>query len=99
VALFAVTVGVIAGVTSASASGIDKVKLNRSLATAFAHLYRMWVEGGSLRASASLIRLSGTQEHDDDPPQRTPSSASPVALIPRMISSTVGLRSAASARG
>jgi ABC-2 type transport system permease protein len=40
-ALFAVSVGVIAGVTSASASGIDKAKLDGSLATAFAHLYRM----------------------------------------------------------
>ena len=40
-ALLAVTVGVFAGATSASGSGIDKVKLDRSLATAFAHLYRM----------------------------------------------------------
>jgi ABC-2 type transport system permease protein len=40
-ALLAVTVGVIAGATSASGSGIDKVKLDRSLETAFAHLYRM----------------------------------------------------------
>jgi ABC-2 type transport system permease protein len=41
VALVAVTVGVIAGVSSASTSGIDTAKLNRSLATGFAHLYRM----------------------------------------------------------
>jgi ABC-2 type transport system permease protein len=40
-ALFAVTVGVIAGTTSSSGSGIDGVKLDRSLGTAFAHLYRM----------------------------------------------------------
>ncbi len=40
-ALFAVTVGVIAGATSASGSGIDRAKLDHSLATAFAHLYRM----------------------------------------------------------
>ena len=40
-ALFALTVGVIAGATSASGSGIDKAKLDRSLVTAFAHLYRM----------------------------------------------------------
>jgi ABC-2 type transport system permease protein len=40
-ALFAVTVGVIAGATSASGSGIDATKLDRSLATAFGHLYRM----------------------------------------------------------
>jgi ABC-2 type transport system permease protein len=41
VTLFAVTVGVIAGATPASGSGIDGAKLDRSLATAFAHLYRM----------------------------------------------------------
>jgi ABC-2 type transport system permease protein len=40
-ALLAVTVGVIAGATSASLSGIDRSKLDRSLATSFAHLYRM----------------------------------------------------------
>jgi ABC-2 type transport system permease protein len=40
-ALLAVTVAVIAGTTSASGSGIDKAKLDRSLATAFSHLYRM----------------------------------------------------------
>jgi ABC-2 type transport system permease protein len=39
-ALLAVAVGVIAGTTSASGSGIDKAKLDGSLATAFAHLYR-----------------------------------------------------------
>lgn len=39
--LFAVSVAVIAGTTSASGSGIDKVKLDQSLATAYAHLYRM----------------------------------------------------------
>src|SRR6201991_984383 len=43
-ALFAVTVGVVATATSASGSGIDKAKLDRSLATAFAHLYRMQTE-------------------------------------------------------
>jgi ABC-2 type transport system permease protein len=40
-ALLAVTVGLIAGATSASRSGIDKAKLDGSLATAFSHLYRM----------------------------------------------------------
>jgi ABC-2 type transport system permease protein len=39
--VLAVTVGVIAVTTSAAASGIDKAKLDHSLATAFAHLYRM----------------------------------------------------------
>jgi ABC-2 type transport system permease protein len=40
-ALLAVSIGVVAGATSASGSGIDKAKLDNSLATAFAHLYRM----------------------------------------------------------
>jgi ABC-2 type transport system permease protein len=60
-ALLAVTVGVIAGATSASGSGIDKAKLDRSLGTAFAHLYRMQtgelhrpdVTEAQLRTSAS----------------------------------------------
>jgi ABC-2 type transport system permease protein len=60
-ALLAVTVAVIAGATSASASGIDKAKLDSSLATAFAHLYRMQtgelhrphVTEAQLRTSAS----------------------------------------------
>jgi ABC-2 type transport system permease protein len=39
--LLAVTVGVIAVATPASGSGLDKAKLDGSLATAFAHLYRM----------------------------------------------------------
>ena len=43
-ALFAVTVGVIAGATPVSGSGIDGAKLDRSLATAFAHIYRMQTE-------------------------------------------------------
>ncbi len=63
-ALFAITVGVIAGTTSASGSGIDKAKLDRSLATAFAHLYRMQtgelhrpdVTEAELRTSASCDR-------------------------------------------
>src|SRR3954466_693525 len=40
-ALLAVTAAVVAGATSASGSGIDEAKLERSLATSFAHLYRM----------------------------------------------------------
>ena len=40
-ALLAVGVAVIAAMTPASASGIDKTKLDRSLATAFGHLYVM----------------------------------------------------------
>ena len=41
VIVLAVAAGVIAGATSASSSGIEKAKLDRSLSTAFAHLYRM----------------------------------------------------------
>jgi ABC-2 type transport system permease protein len=60
-ALLAVTVGVIAVATPVSASGIDKAKLDGSLATAFAHLYRMQtaelhrpgVTEAQLQASAS----------------------------------------------
>jgi ABC-2 type transport system permease protein len=60
-ALFAATVGVIAAATAASGSGIDKAKLDRSLATGFAHLYRMQtgelhrpaVTEAQLRAGAS----------------------------------------------
>jgi ABC-2 type transport system permease protein len=63
-ALLAVTVGVVAGVTPASGSGVDKAKLDRSLATAFAHLYRMQtdelhrpdVTEAQLRTSASCDR-------------------------------------------
>jgi ABC-2 type transport system permease protein len=60
-ALLAVTAGVVAGATSASGSGIDKPKLDHSVATAFAHLYRMQtgelhrpdVTEAQLRTSAS----------------------------------------------
>jgi ABC-2 type transport system permease protein len=60
-ALLAVTVGVVAGATSASSSGIDRAKLDGSLTTAFAHLYRMQtrelhrpnVTEAQLRSSAS----------------------------------------------
>jgi ABC-2 type transport system permease protein len=62
--LLAVSVGVIAGATSASRSGIDKAKLDRSLATAFSHLYRLQttelhrpdVTEAHLRTSASCDR-------------------------------------------
>ena len=60
-ALLAVTVGVIAAATSVSGSGIDRPKLDSSLATAFAHLYRLQtgelhrpgVTEAQLRTSAS----------------------------------------------
>jgi ABC-2 type transport system permease protein len=42
--VLAVTIAVMAGTTSASGSGIDKAKLDGSLATAFAHLYVVQTE-------------------------------------------------------
>jgi ABC-2 type transport system permease protein len=65
--LFAVTVGVIAGATPASSSGIDSAKLNRSLATAFGHIYRMQtgelhhpdVTEAQLRSTASCDKGGG----------------------------------------
>jgi ABC-2 type transport system permease protein len=73
-ALLAVTVGVIAGVTPASRSGIDEAKLDRSLATAFAHLYRMQtgelhrpdVTQAQLRTSASCDK-GGPRVEDRGP--------------------------------
>ncbi|RSM46055.1 ABC transporter permease [Amycolatopsis balhimycina DSM 5908] len=41
VALFAVTAGIIAAATPSLGSGIDQDKVQRSVATAFAHLYRL----------------------------------------------------------
>jgi ABC-2 type transport system permease protein len=54
-ALLAVSVGVIGAATSASGPGIDKAKLDRSLGTAFAHLYRM--------QTAELHRADVTEAH------------------------------------
>ncbi|MFE2263051.1 ABC transporter permease [Streptomyces griseosporeus] len=42
--LLAVTVAVVAGTTSAAGSGIDQDKVQRALATEFAHLYRLQTE-------------------------------------------------------
>ena len=66
-ALFAVTVGVIALATPASGSGIDSAKLDHSLTTAFAHIYRMQtselhrpdVTESQLRSSASCDKGGG----------------------------------------
>jgi ABC-2 type transport system permease protein len=74
VALLAVTVGLIAGATSASGSGIDKAKLDRSLAAAFSHLYRMqttelhrpYVTEAQLRTSAACDR-GGSRVEDVGP--------------------------------
>ena len=64
----------IAGTTSASDSGIDKAKLDRSLATSFAHLYRMQsgelhrpdFTEAQLRSSASCNR-GGSRVEDLGP--------------------------------
>jgi ABC-2 type transport system permease protein len=69
-ALFAVTVGVIAAATPASGSGIDGTKLDRSLATAFAHIYRMQttelnrpaVTEAELRTSTSCNKGDGLEQ-------------------------------------
>jgi ABC-2 type transport system permease protein len=66
-ALLAVTVAVVAGATSASGSGIDRAKLDSSLATSFAHLYVMQtaelhrpaVTEHELRTSASCNKGGG----------------------------------------
>ena len=66
-ALFAVTVGVIALATPASGSGIDSAKLDHSLTTAFAHIYRMQtselhrpnVTEAQLRSSTSCNKGGG----------------------------------------
>jgi ABC-2 type transport system permease protein len=63
-ALVAVTAGVLAAVTPASGSGIDRAKLDASLGTAFAHLYRLQtgelhrpdVPEARLRSSAACDR-------------------------------------------
>jgi ABC-2 type transport system permease protein len=66
-ALLAVTACVIAGATSASRSGIDKGKLNRSLGTAFAHLYRM--QTGELhRPDVTAAQLRTTASCDKGGP-------------------------------
>ncbi|WP_405433545.1 ABC transporter permease [Micromonospora sp. NBC_00617] len=44
VGLLAVTIGVVAAATPTTGSGIEQDKVQRSLATAFAHLYRMQTE-------------------------------------------------------
>jgi ABC-2 type transport system permease protein len=62
-----VSAGLLAGVTGAAGSGIDKGKLQQSLATAFAHLYRLQaselyhynVTEAQLNASASCAKEDG----------------------------------------
>jgi ABC-2 type transport system permease protein len=73
-ALLALSVAAVAGTTSASGSGIDRAKLNRSLATAFSHLYvlqtdelhRPRVTEADLRSGASCDK-GGSRVDDAGP--------------------------------
>ncbi|MEV1177711.1 ABC transporter permease, partial [Nonomuraea sp. NPDC049784] len=73
-ALVALTVGVIAGATPATGSGIEKGKLQDSLATAYAHLYRLQtqqlhrpdVTEAQLQATASCDK-GGSRVLDEGP--------------------------------
>ncbi|WP_405145092.1 hypothetical protein OG589_00040 [Sphaerisporangium sp. NBC_01403] len=73
-ALVALTVGVIAGATPATGSGIEKEKLQDSLATAYAHLYRLQtrelnrpdVTEAQLQATASCDK-GGSRVLDEGP--------------------------------
>jgi ABC-2 type transport system permease protein len=68
VGLVAVTVGVLAAGTGATGSGIDQDKVQRSVATAFAHLYRLQagqlnrpdVTEAQLRATATCNKGGGS---------------------------------------
>jgi ABC-2 type transport system permease protein len=68
VGLLAVTIAIVAASTRALDSGIDQDKVQRSVAVAFAHLYRMQtnelhrpdVTEAALRTSASCVRGDGT---------------------------------------
>jgi ABC-2 type transport system permease protein len=70
--LLAVTVGVVAGAAGASGSGIDQDKIQQSVATEFAHLYRLQeaemkrppVTEAQLQSSAECLKTEGhgTQE-------------------------------------
>lgn len=68
-ALLGVTVAVVAGTTTAAGSGIEQAKVERALATEFAHLYRLQtaqlhrpaVTEGQLRTSAACAK-AGVQD-------------------------------------
>jgi ABC-2 type transport system permease protein len=65
--LLAVTIGIVAASTGATGSGIDQDKVQRSLATAFAHLYRLQeqqlhripVTEAQLQVTASCMKGDG----------------------------------------
>jgi ABC-2 type transport system permease protein len=67
VGVFAVTIGILAGSTGATGSGIDQAKVQQSVSTAFAHLYRLQeqqlnrpaVTEAQLQTSASCIKSEG----------------------------------------
>ena len=73
-ALLAATVGVVAAATPATGSGIDRAELQTSLATAYAHLYRLQsrelhrpdVTEGQLRAGAACDK-GGSRVEDVGP--------------------------------
>jgi ABC-2 type transport system permease protein len=62
--VLAVTIGILAGATGATGSGIDQAELQQSVATEFAHLYRLQeqqlhrppVTEAGLRTSASCVK-------------------------------------------
>ncbi|HET9170908.1 MAG TPA: ABC transporter permease [Actinospica sp.] len=66
-AVFAVTVGVVAAATGATGSGIDQAKLQQSVAVDFAHLYRLQeaelnrppVTEAQLGATAACVKSEG----------------------------------------
>ncbi|MGW3031338.1 ABC transporter permease [Streptomyces sp. NPDC001178] len=70
--LTALTVGVVAVATPSMGSGIDQDKVQRSVATAFAHLYRMQtqelhrpaVTEAQLRASAACTKSDGQSDQE-----------------------------------
>ena len=71
-ALLAATIGILAASTGATGSGIDQDKVQRSLATAFAHLYRLQeqqlhrppVTEAQLQATAACTRGDGLAVND-----------------------------------
>jgi ABC-2 type transport system permease protein len=74
VVLTAASIGIVAATTSATGSGIDKAKVEQSMATSFAHLYRLQsaelhrpdITEKQLRTSASCYR-AGSQGNDQGP--------------------------------
>jgi ABC-2 type transport system permease protein len=70
--VLAATIGIVAVSTGATSSGIDQDKLQRSVATAFAHLYRLQedqlhrppVTEAQLQTSASCIKNEGLSEQE-----------------------------------